>query len=88
MKIHLRSKSIVLSILKQNVSFTLSHYFFVRQSDCTNRFVPLCFQIRCAKAPFKSERELPLHTVVDSHVMYQCLEERLSQIFEEGEEER
>ncbi|KAK7116066.1 uncharacterized protein [Littorina saxatilis] len=45
-------------------------------------------KIRCAKAPFKSERELPLHTVVDSHVMYQCLEERLSQIFEEGEEER
>nr|KAG5703706.1 hypothetical protein BaRGS_022995 [Batillaria attramentaria] len=45
-------------------------------------------KIRCATAPFKSERELPLHTVVDTATMEKCLHERLEQVFEEGDEHR
>lgn len=45
-------------------------------------------KVRCAKAPFKSESELPLHTVMGATEMEKCLNERLGEVFDEGDEDR
>lgn len=45
-------------------------------------------KIRCAKAPFKSDRELPLHTIMDASCLSRSLDDRLLQIFDEGDDAR
>ncbi|PVD19778.1 hypothetical protein C0Q70_20269 [Pomacea canaliculata] len=45
-------------------------------------------KVRCANAPFRSEKELPLPSVLNTSVIEQCVDERLAQIFEDDDEER
>lgn len=45
-------------------------------------------KVRCAKEPFNSDSELPLHTVMGATEMEKCLNERLGQVFDEGDEDR
>lgn len=45
-------------------------------------------KVRCANAPFRSEKELPLPSLLNTSVIEQCVDERLAQIFEDDDEER